>query len=96
VREYVLQRLHALIPTLLFSSLIVFGSMRLIPGNVIDLMLAQNDIATGQDRAAIEATLGFDRPVHEQYVTWLGDAITGDLGSVMRQDTVTDYVARSF
>ena len=45
----------ALIPTLLFTSIIVFASIRLIPGDIIDLMLAQNDISTGQDRAVIEA-----------------------------------------
>jgi peptide/nickel transport system permease protein len=87
VRDYILRRLLALIPTLLFASLIVFGSMRLIPGDVIDLMLAQNDIATDQDRATIEAALGFDKPVHEQYVAWLGAAIRGDLGRSLWQNT---------
>jgi len=137
MRDYLVRRLLALVPTLLFTSLIVFGSMRLIPGDVIDLMLAQNDIATDQDRAAIEAALGFDKPIHEQYLAWLGDVLTGDLGrslwqntpvteqlaatlpvtfelgllallvsisvalpigiySAIRQDTVGDYVARSF
>ena len=87
MRTYILRRLLAVIPTLLFASLIVFGSMRLIPGDVIDLMLAQNDIATDQDRAKIEAALGFDKPVHEQYVTWLGNALTGDFGRSLWQNT---------
>lgn len=87
MRDYILRRLLALVPTLLFASLIVFGSMRLIPGDVIDLMLAQNDIATDQDRAVIEAALGFDKPVHEQYVLWLGGALTGDLGRSLWQNT---------
>ena len=56
------RRLVALVPTLLFVSLIVFVSMRLIPGDVIDLMLAQRDIATGQDRARIEAARALLRP----------------------------------
>jgi len=87
LRNYILRRLLAVIPTLLFASLIVFGSMRLIPGDVIDLMLAQNDIATDQDRAKIEAALGFDKPAHEQYITWLGNALTGDLGRSLWQNT---------
>lgn len=87
MRDYVLRRLAALVPTLLLASLIVFGSMRLIPGDVIDLMLAQNDIATAQDRAAIEAALGFDKPLHEQYVEWLTGALTGDLGRSLWQNT---------
>jgi peptide/nickel transport system permease protein len=96
VRSYVLRRLLALIPTLLFASLIVFGSMRLIPGDVIDLMLAQNDIATDQDRAAIEAALGLDKPVHVQYVQWLGAAVRGDLGQSLWQNTpVADQLAQA-
>lgn len=87
VRDYVLRRLAALVPTLLLASLIVFGSMRLIPGDVIDLMLAQNDIATAQDRVAIEAALGFDKPLHEQYVEWLTGVLTGDLGRSLWQNT---------
>jgi peptide/nickel transport system permease protein len=87
VRDYVLRRLAALIPTLLLASLIVFGSMRLIPGDVIDLMMAQNDIATAQDREAIEAALGFDKPLHEQYVEWLTGVLTGDLGRSLWQNT---------
>ena len=87
LRTYILRRLLAVIPTVLFASLIVFGSMRLIPGDVIDLMLAQNDIATDQDRAKIEAALGFDKPIHEQYVTWLGNALTGDFGRSLWQNT---------
>ncbi|MCB1684015.1 MAG: ABC transporter permease [Pseudomonadales bacterium] len=87
MRAYILRRLLAVVPTLLFASLIVFGSMRLIPGDVIDLMLAQNDIATDQDRATIESALGFDKPVHIQYFAWLGAALTGDLGRSLWQNT---------
>jgi ABC-type dipeptide/oligopeptide/nickel transport system permease component len=54
MQTYILRRLAALVPTLFFASLIVFVTVRLIPGNVIDLMLSQNDIAVGKDRAALE------------------------------------------
>jgi peptide/nickel transport system permease protein len=137
MQAYILRRILALVPTLLLVSLIVFSSIRLIPGDVIDLMLAQNDIATGQDREKLAAALGLDRPIAIQYLSWLGDAATGDLGrslwqntpvseqirerlpisfelgllsmlvaltvaipigiySAMRQDTLGDYVTRSF
>jgi peptide/nickel transport system permease protein len=84
---YVVRRLLALIPTLFFASLIVFVTVRLIPGNVIDLMLSQNDIAVGQDRAQLEAALGLDRPMHVQYVRWVGAALQGDLGRSLWQST---------
>ena len=70
--------------------------MRLIPGDVIDLMLAQNDIVTGQDRAKIEAALGLDQPVYIQYFRWIGDAVTGDLGDSLWQNVpVTDQLMAS-
>jgi peptide/nickel transport system permease protein len=79
--------LVALVPTLFFASLIVFATVRLIPGSVIDLMLSQNDIAVGKDRAQLEAALGFDRPIYVQYVRWVGAALHGDLGRSLWQNT---------
>jgi len=137
MQDYIIRRLSALIPTMFFVSIMVFCSIRLIPGDVVDLMMSQNDISTGQDRAAVEAALGLDQPILIQYFRWLGDACRGDLGrslwrntevteqlaarlpisfelgllallvalsvaipigvySAMRQDTLGDYVARSF
>lgn len=93
MQAYVIRRLLTLIPTLLFASLIVFISMRLIPGDVIDLMLAQNDIATGQDRARIEAALGLDKPFHVQYFEWIAGLVQGDMGySLWQNAPVTDLI----
>jgi peptide/nickel transport system permease protein len=85
--SYISRRLLALIPTLFFASLIVFVTVRLIPGNVIDLMLSQNDIAVGKDRAQLEAALGLDRPMYSQYARWAGAALRGDLGRSLWQNT---------
>ncbi|MEM7078945.1 MAG: ABC transporter permease [Pseudomonadota bacterium] len=94
MQAYIARRLLALIPTLFFASLIVFISMRLIPGDVIDLMLAQNDIATSQDRARIEAALGLDQPLLTQYIQWVGGVFQGDLGRSLWQNVpVTEQLA---
>jgi len=91
--RYLLRRLLALIPTLFFASIIVFASMRMIPGDVIDLMLAQNDISTGQDRARLEAALGLDQPIVSQYFSWAGKALQGDLGrSLWKNTPVTEQL----
>ena len=87
MQAYIARRLLALIPTLFFASLIVFVSMRMIPGDVIDLMLAQNDIATSQDRARIEAALGLDQPMLVQYGKWVAGVVQGDLGRSLWQNT---------
>lgn len=87
MQAYITRRLLALLPTLILVSLIVFFAQRLIPGDVIDLMLAQNDIATAQDRAVIEAALGLDQPIYIQYFRWMGDLVQGDLGNSLWQNT---------
>jgi peptide/nickel transport system permease protein len=86
MRDYVIRRLLALIPTMFFASLIVFFAIRLIPGDVIDLMLSQNDVASDADKASLRAALGLDRPVLEQYFSWIGGAFTGDLGNSLWQN----------
>ena len=84
---YTVRRLLALLPTLFFASVIVFVSVRMIPGSVIDLMLATNPLAADKDRAAIEAALGLDKPMYTQYLAWAGNALRGDLGRSLWQDT---------
>ncbi len=97
MRAYAIRRLLALIPTLLFASLIVFITVRLIPGDVIDLMLSQNDIsADKKSRAQLEAALGLDTPVHWQYLRWVGAILfEGSLGRSLWQNTpVTELIAQ--
>ena len=92
--SFITRRLLALLPTLMFTSIIVFASIRLIPGDVIDLMLAQNDISTGNDRERIEAALGLDEPIYVQYFSWMGAALQGDLGRSLWQNVpVTEQLA---
>ncbi len=133
-----MRRLLALIPTLLFASLIVFATVRMIPGDVIDMMLSQNDLAADKlSREQLVQALGLDKPMAEQYLIWIAGILKGDFGrslwqstpvlelvlqrlpvtfelgvialavglvialpigvySAVRQDTVGDFVARSF
>ena len=73
MQAYIIRRVLALIPTLFFASLIVFVTVRLIPGDVIDLMLCQNDIgADKKSREQLEAALGLDQPIYIQYFRWIG------------------------
>lgn len=93
---YLARRLLALLPTLVLASLIVFITIRLIPGDVIDLMLSQNDVAADKmSRDQLVAALGFDRPMAEQYLRWVGAIVLhGDLGRSLWQATpVTELLA---
>ena len=92
---YVLRRLLALIPTLLIASVIVFGVVRLVPGDVLDLMLSENAYSSNapDDRAQLEKALGMDKPLYMQYLSWAGNALRGDLGeSLWRNTPVTEEI----
>ncbi len=78
MKKYFLKRLVAAIPSLLIASLIVFSLPRLIPGDVVDLMLEEN--AYARDRDELRAKLGLDQPLYLQYFVWLGNVMRGDLG----------------
>jgi peptide/nickel transport system permease protein len=78
MRNYLVKRLLAAIPSLLIASLIVFTLPRLLPGDVVQLMLEER--AYGKDLADLQARLGLDRPFYVQYFTWVGRVVRGDLG----------------
>jgi peptide/nickel transport system permease protein len=86
---YIIRRFLALIPTLIFASFIVFLTVRLVPGNIIDLMLSQNDVsASKQTREQLEAALGLDTPIYIQYFKWIGALLfKGSLGNSLWTNT---------
>ena len=87
MRAYIIRRLLLIIPTVFLLSIIVFLSVRFIPGDVIDVMSGRSLTSTASaaggkmDRAAIEHFLGLDVPVHVQYGRWIGNIfLHGTLG----------------
>ena len=84
MRAYIIRRLLLIIPTLFILSIIVFLSVRFIPGDVIDAMVARLEFFEGTiDREAVERMLGLDMPMHVQYGRWIGvlptpDWVTGE------------------
>jgi peptide/nickel transport system permease protein len=93
MRNYVLRRLLVAVPSLLIASLIVFTLPRLIPGDVVQLMLEEK--AYGKDLDDLRAKLGLDRPLPVQYAAWLGAVGRGDLGeSLWTRQPVSAELAR--
>ncbi len=83
--RYLAQRAIAFIPTLLGISILVFLAIRLVPGDQIMAMLGtEAGMLTGEQRAALEAYFGLDKPAVEQYFSWLGNALQGNLGYSVR------------
>ncbi len=73
MRAYIIRRLLLIIPTLFILTILVFLSLRFIPGDVIDVVAARMEETGGSvDREALERYLGLDVPVHVQYGRWIG------------------------
>lgn len=84
--RYLAQRVIAVIPTLIGVSLLVFIAIRLVPGDAIVTMLGtEAGMLTDAQRASLERYFGLDKPVTEQYFSWLGNTFQGDLGYSVRQ-----------
>lgn len=93
MRHYVLRRLVIAIPSLVIASLIVFTLPRLIPGDVVQLMLEEK--AYGKDLEDLRAKLGLDRPIPVQYMVWVRQLAGGDLGeSLWTHQPVLGELAR--
>jgi peptide/nickel transport system permease protein len=75
---YGLQRLLGLVPVLFGISVVIFLSMKLIPGDVARALLGP--MATDQSIAQLRHALGLDEPIYVQYGKWLWRALHGDLG----------------
>ena len=75
MRAYTIRRLLLILPTLFILSILVFLSVRFIPGDVIDVLQGRLQYAESGvlDREALERRLGLDVPVWVQYGRWLGE-----------------------
>ena len=96
MRAYVIRRLLLLIPTLFILSILVFLSVRFIPGDVMDAMvlrLGYFDVSV-VDREALAKKLGLDKPVWVQYGRWSRDIfVHGTLGnSLMHERPVEERI----
>jgi peptide/nickel transport system permease protein len=86
MKAYIAQRLGIAILTLLGMSVVIFGLLRLAPGDIVDILFAAAGYVDPKARVEIMRELGLDRPLWVQYVDWLGQILTGDLGKSYRYD----------
>ena len=76
---YLIKRLFAVIPVLAVVAVIVFLLLRLAPGD--PAVIIAGDTASAQDIEHIRQTLGLDRPLLTQFLTWIARVLQGDLGT---------------
>jgi peptide/nickel transport system permease protein len=92
---YILKRIAALIPILFGLTIIVFLMLALIPGGTAVAILGP--LASPENIAKVNAELGLDKPLVEQYLSWLGNMFQGDLGrSYSLKRPVVDEVFERF
>ena len=95
---YIQKRLLASVPTLIGISLLIFIAMRVLPGDPVSFTYSEGaglHILTDEQKQAARASLGLDRPYHEQYLSWMGSVLRGDLGtSFWRGEKTIDLIAR--
>ena len=78
--NYLVRRLAGVIPLALLTTMIVFVLIQAAPGSPISMFLSET-VGGAAMQEKLERQLGLDRPIHLQYLSWLGRVVTGDLGN---------------
>ncbi|STC67358.1 ABC transporter permease [Corynebacterium belfantii] len=73
------------VTTLIAASILIFFALRIVPGNPAEVALGVT--ATPEAVAQLSASMGLDRPIVEQYFSWVSDMLRGDFGSSLLSST---------
>jgi peptide/nickel transport system permease protein len=84
VAKYAFGRILLLIPTLLGMSILIFLMLRLLPGDIVDIIAGADPQADTAARQQLREAMGLADPIPVQYVRWLGDLLQGDPGTSLR------------
>ncbi len=82
--KYIGRRLLLLVPTLIGMSLFIFLMLRLLPGDVVDLMTAGQEQATDDAKRKLREAFGLADPLPVQYIKWIVGLLRGDPGKSLR------------
>src|SRR5918994_2249559 len=91
--RFIVARLGVLIPTFIGVTIVAFLLIRLIPGDPIELLVGERGIDP-ERHAMLREQFGFDKPLWQQYLAYLGDLAQGDLGRsiVTRQPVLQEFL----
>src|ERR1700752_1926066 len=78
---YVVRRVLLAIPVLLLSSLIVFGLMRVMPGDALTALMAESGNVGEKELKKLRKDLGLDKPYYEQYLIWVWQMVSPSPGA---------------
>jgi peptide/nickel transport system permease protein len=77
---YLVRRFLLMVLTLFGISVIIFALLRVVPGNIADILADAAGFVNPAEKAKLEADLGLDKPIPVQYAAWIGGLARGDLG----------------
>jgi peptide/nickel transport system permease protein len=94
VATYLIRRFFLMLLTLIGISILIFVMLRLVPGNIADILFDAAGMINPAEKAHLEKELGLDRPIAIQYVGWIGGLLHGDLGySYVSEKPALDEIA---
>ncbi len=93
---YTINRILQTLPVVFILSVLVFGFVHALPGDVIDAMADLEDDVDPEIRAALEEEFGLNKPIYVQYFIWAGKALQGDFGKslVTRRPVSIELIER--
>ena len=80
VGTYLIRRFFLMLLTLFGISVLVFTMLRVVPGNIADILFDAAGMIDVAEKAKLEHELGLDKPIAVQYAAWIGGLAHGDLG----------------
>ncbi len=91
--SYLLRRLGLMVLTLFGVSIAIFLLLRIVPGNIADILFDSAGMIDPAEKKKIIADLGLDQPLVVQYAQWIGGLFRGDLGfSYVSEKPVVDEI----
>jgi peptide/nickel transport system permease protein len=80
VFAYIVRRLALMLVTLIGISIVIFVLLRIVPGNIVDILFDAAGYVDPADKANLQRDLGLDQPIYVQYLHWIWGLLHGDLG----------------
>jgi peptide/nickel transport system permease protein len=96
MQQYIAQRLLWSLPTLVLISMLIFGMVRIIPGDAITAQFTSQGNISAEDIEKARKNLGLDEPIVSQYFDWVSGILRGDFGdSLVTRTSVIDRIAET-
>ena len=98
MRTYLMKRLLLAVPTIFGVTVLIFVVMRILPGDPLTIIFGENTgiyVLTEDELQAARHSLGVDRPLYQQYFSWMGDVAKGEMGkSFWRDEPISEMILR--